>query len=109
MTWRVEHDILRDETACVIDHGSTYDARYGATVSEHYSGRVGVSRTTFVQRARADTTFTIRWPGVTVSSEATMDLVADAESFDVTISLVAREGEHPVGSRDWHRRFNRAG
>jgi hypothetical protein len=107
--WRVEHDVLRDETACVVDHGTTYDARYGATVSEHYAGRVSVHRASFVQRARAETTFTIRWPDVTVSSEATMQLVADAESFDVTISLIAREGEHTVGSRDWHRRFDRVG
>jgi uncharacterized protein len=109
VTWRVEHDVLRDETACLVDHGSTYDARYGATVSEHYAGRVSVHRASFVQRARADTRFTIRWPDVTVSSEASMELVADAESFDVTISLVAWEGDLAVGSRDWHRRFDRLG
>jgi predicted acyl esterase len=107
VTWRVERDVLRDETTCVIDHGSTYDARYESTVTEHYSGRVSVNRATFEQHAHAGTTFVLRWPEATVSTEATMDLVADADSFDVSISLVAREGAQTVGARDWRRRFKR--
>jgi hypothetical protein len=109
VTWRVERDVLGNQTACVIDHGSTYQARYDSTVTEHYSGRVSVNRATFEQHAQAGTTFTVRWPEATVSTEATMDLVAGAESFDVSISLVAREGEQTVGTRDWHRRFKRLG
>jgi uncharacterized protein len=102
VTWRVERDVLGRRTSCVVDHGSTYDAPYDATVTEHYSGRVSVDEQTFEQVADAVAEYTVRWPEVTASASATLHLVADRESYDVTIELTARDGDEPVAARRWH-------
>ncbi len=102
VTWRVERDVLARETACVIDHGATSRAPYG-TATERYRGKVGVNSVTFAQSAHAEARFDLRWPQAAVSTEATLDLTADRFSYDVTISLLAREGDDLVGERRWHR------
>jgi predicted acyl esterase len=102
VTWRVERDVLARQTSCVIDHGSTYPAPYDATMTEHYSGRVSVDERTFEQTTQARADFAISWPDVTVSTAAALDLVADKESFEVTIELTAHEGDELVGTRSWH-------
>ncbi len=116
VTWAVERDVLRRRTHCVVDHGSTYQVPYGATATEHYAGRVSVDHETFEQTATAEATFTIAWPTTTVTTHATMRLVADAEAYDVTIELEAREVpaekdgpelEPVVATRHWHERIPR--
>jgi uncharacterized protein len=107
VTWRVERDVLARRTSCVVDHGSTYEAPYDATVTEHYSGRVSVDEQTFEQVADAVAEYTIRWPEVTASASATLHLVADRDSYDVTIDLTVREGDEAVGERRWHEVFTR--
>jgi hypothetical protein len=107
VTWRVERDVLARRTSCVVDHGSTYEAPYDSTVTEHYSGRVSVDERTFEQVADAVAEYTIRWPEVTASASATLHLVADRDSYDVTIELTAREGDEAVGERRWHEVFPR--
>jgi predicted acyl esterase len=102
VTWRVERDVLARQTSCVVDHGSTYEAPYEATVREHYSGRVRVDDRTFEQRADASAEYAITWPETSVSSRATLELRADADSYDVTIGLTARENGVVVGTRSWH-------
>ena len=109
VVWRVERDVLARTTACVIDHGSEYDAPYG-TVVEHYGGRVSVDTRTFEQRAESDVSFTVRYPdagvpGITV--RATMDLRATAETYDVAIELECHEGDDEVARRTWTRAFPR--
>jgi len=106
VTWRVEHDVLRRTTACEVDHGSNWETPYGTAV-DHYWGRVEVDRRTFGQRARSDVSFRVEWPEATVATQATLDMTADAEAFDVTVRLVAREGEEVVGQREWRRRIPR--
>jgi hypothetical protein len=112
-TWRVERDVLALTTACVVDHGSTYDIPYGGTATEHYEGRVTVDLETFEQATSATTTHTIRWPDIEVSTIATMDVKISAESLDVVIDLTASEstpsGDSTVGTRHWRRSYPRAG
>jgi predicted acyl esterase len=105
--WRVERDVLRRVTRCVVDHGSTYDIPYGGSATEHYSGWVSVQRQSFEQQAHAETTLTIRWPEVTVATHAVMDLVTSSEAYDVEVTLVARDEGLVVGERHWNRRFPR--
>jgi predicted acyl esterase len=106
VTWRVEDDVLRRTTACEVDHGSEWETPYG-TAADHYWGRVEVDRRTFRQRARSDVSFRVAWPEATVTTRATLDVTADAASFDVTVRLVAREGDTVVGEREWRRQFPR--
>jgi predicted acyl esterase len=107
IAWRIERDVLRRLTTCVVDHGSTYDIPHGGSATEHYSGRVSVQHQSFEQRAHAETTFTVRWPDATVTTHAVMDLVTSGDAYDVEIKLVAYEEGLIVGEREWRRRFPR--
>jgi putative CocE/NonD family hydrolase len=113
VTWTVERDVLAATTACVVDHGSTYDIPHGETATEHYSGRVQVDRETFGQTTTATTTLTLRWPDCEISVAATMDVTISAETLDVTIELTAQESRSdktvPRGSRSWYATFPRRG
>ena len=109
VVWRVERDVLRATTSCVVDHGSTYPVPYDGTAAEHYSGRVSVDTTSFEQRTWAETTFTVRWPGAAVSTTATMEVALTPTTYDVAIDLTAREGTEVVGTRRWQRQIPRAG
>ena len=113
MTWRVERDVLSRTTACVVDHGSTYDIPYGGTATEHYEGRVTVDVETFEQATTATTSHTLHWPEIEVSAIATMSVTISAESVDAVIDLTATEstpaGDATVGTRHWHQTFPRAG
>jgi hypothetical protein len=99
--------VLARRTTCVVDHGSTYPVPYGATMTEHYSGVVSVDDLTFGSAARALAEFAVEWPEATVSTSATLDLVATPDSYDVTIALVAKEGDQQVAERRWHETFAR--
>ncbi len=109
VVWRVERDVLRATTSCIVDHGSTYPVPYDGTATEHYSGRVSVDTASFDQRTWAETTLTLQWPDVSVSTSATMEVTLTAASYDVTIDLTAREGADVVGTRRWQRQIPRAG
>ncbi len=111
LIWSVERDVLDRTTSCVVDHGSTYEIPYGGTATEHYEGRVTVDQVSFEQHASAQTTFTIRWPDVEVSTTATMNVHISADSFDVTIDLAAREatasGFTTLATRQWEQAIPR--
>jgi predicted acyl esterase len=112
VVWRIERDVLNRTTACIIDHGSTYDAPYGSVV-EHYSGRVQVSTRTFAQVATSDVSFTLRFADdgtgepVGCHVRSILEVHAGPRTYDVTIRLVAREGDTVVGERAWERSFPR--
>jgi predicted acyl esterase len=106
VTWRVDDDVLRRVSGCEVDHGSTWETPYGTAV-DRYRGRVEVDRRTFAQQAHSDVSFRLEWPEATVTTAATLDMTADSEAFDVTVRLVAREGDEVVGQREWHRRIPR--
>ncbi len=111
VTWRQERDVLAGVTACVIDHGSTYDVPYDGQATEHYSGRVTVDTTTLEQSAAAEATFCIRWPEVDVSTKGTLDVAMSADTFEITIDLLAQEagpdGWRTVGTRHWQETIPR--
>ncbi len=112
VVWRVERDVLRRTTTCVVDHGSTYEAPYGSVV-EHYGGRVSVSTRTFEQFAAADVSFTLRFADdgsgepVDVTSRSTLEVHAGDSVFDVWITLVCREGDEVVAERQWREQIPR--
>jgi hypothetical protein len=112
VVWRVERDVLGRSTACVVDHGSSYDAPYG-TVVEHYRGRVSVSTRTFDQIAAADVSFTLHFDDdgtgnpVTVKAKSVLEVHAGPGAFDVRVTLVCTEGDEVVGERSWQRTIAR--
>jgi predicted acyl esterase len=112
VVWRVEHDVLGRQTACVVDHGSAYDAPYGSVV-EHYGGRVQVSSRTFEQVAAADVAFTLRFDddgrgnAVSTKARSTLEVNAGPSSYDVSITLTCSEGDFIVAERSWHQSFPR--
>jgi predicted acyl esterase len=112
VVWRIERDVLARTTACVIDHGSAYDAPYGSVI-EHYAGRVQVSSRTFEQVASADVSFTLRFSddgtGEAVSAQARsrLEVQAGPRTYDVTLSLTCTEGGEVVAERQWFQQFPR--
>jgi predicted acyl esterase len=112
VVWRVERDVLGRQTACIVDHGSAYDAPYGSVV-EHYKGRVSVSTRTFEQMAAADVSFTLRFTDdgtgdpVSVKARSQLEVHAGPKTYEVSISLVCTEGDEIVGERRWERSFPR--
>jgi predicted acyl esterase len=118
VTWRVEHDVLSRETACVVGYGSTFAVPVaGAGVGEatdHYRGRVSVDTRTFDQRAEAEARYDIRRPDLVASTSSTLDVRIGPDAYDVVITLEAREAvpgdDGPgalVGERRWERRLPR--
>ncbi|MFN8169059.1 MAG: CocE/NonD family hydrolase [Candidatus Nanopelagicales bacterium] len=112
VVWRVERDVLGRRTACVVDHGSAYDAPYGSVV-EHYKGRVSVSTRTFEQMATADVSFTLRFADdgtgepAAAKARSVLEVHAGPKTYDVTITLVCSEGDTVVGERRWEQSFPR--
>jgi predicted acyl esterase len=102
VTWQVEHDVLRRETSCVIDHGSTYEET-GVTCTEHYTGRVTVDTRTFAQRIHAKSCFRLAWPEATVSTEAELQVEATKTAFEVDVTLRCLDNEDVFAERHWHR------
>ena len=108
VTWRVERDVLRRETACVVDHGSTYDTPYGSA-TEHYWGRVSVDTVTFEQRAQAEVTFTLQFdePGVEVVCRSRLDVHINGTEYALHTDLECLEDGKPLAERRWRRIFPR--
>jgi predicted acyl esterase len=102
--WRIEHDVLGRETRAVTAYGWDYDAPLDARVRERYEGTVGVSTADpALAWARGTTRYEIRWPEVSVLSEAHLDLRSDAAAYHVVVDVVAAE----EGGARHERRFER--
>jgi hypothetical protein len=106
VTWQVHHDVLRRETSCVVDHGSTYDET-GVTCTERYSGVVTVGLRDFAQRVSAQSEFTLAWPEVTVHSTADLSLAAGPDSLQVELVLRCEEDGATFSERRWQRSIPR--
>jgi predicted acyl esterase len=100
VTWRVERDVLRRETACVVDHGSTYDED-GVTCTDHYVGRVSVNTDSFAQRMTATSTFRLAWPEATVVTVAELLMATTATAFEVDLRLRCLDGDEVFAERHW--------
>ncbi|HTW18702.1 MAG TPA: CocE/NonD family hydrolase [Mycobacteriales bacterium] len=106
VTWRVEHDVLRRETACVVDHGSSYDED-GVACSERYQGRVSVDTRSFEQHVSSRASYGLRWADVEVRTDATVEIAVTATDFDVRIELVCHDGADVFAERSWTRTIAR--
>ena len=99
--WSINRDVLRRTTSCLVRHGSTYEVPFDGEATESYAGEVSVDRRTFAQRADADCTFRLRWPGIDVRVTSTMRVDVTAEGYDVTITTDAFDDEELLAHRDW--------
>jgi uncharacterized protein len=107
VSWTVARDVLRRTTTCAVEHGSSYAVPYDGRASESYAGTVTVDRRTFAQRASADCTFVLCWPGVEVSVRSTLDVRVGADCYEVAIDVEARRGDEQVATRSWRERLAR--
>jgi putative CocE/NonD family hydrolase len=105
VTWRIEHDVLGRETRAITAHGWDYKGEFGADVRERYEGSVGVSTEDPGRAwARGTARYEIRWPEASVSTEARLDLRSDAQTYVVTVDVIAAE----EGGERRERRFERS-
>jgi hypothetical protein len=106
--WRFEHDVLARETRAYTRYGGTYDGVHGAVTTDDYQGAVGVSTVDPARAwARGTSSFEIEWPEARVRSEATLAVVSDADTFDVTIELRVTDAGEEIAHRTWHRTLSR--
>ena len=102
--------LTRTTTAEVLSE-STYAIPHDGSASESYAGSVSVDRRTFEQRADAETTFRLSWPGVAVRLTSSLSVVVTADSYDVRVEATAYDddgfGEEQVAHRTWHETLPR--
>jgi hypothetical protein len=106
VVWRVEHDVLGRRTEVITRYGGTYEGRHGATATDDYRGRLGVStENPAVAWAEGTAMFEIRWPEATCRSEAALSIRSDERTFEVQIDLVVTEtgtgADAEVARRRW--------
>ena len=68
---------------------------------------VVVDRRTFAQRASADCTYRLTWPGIDVRVTSRMTVALDESGLDVTIDVEAYDGEEQMARREWTERLPR--
>ena len=91
--WSVSDDVLRRTTTASTLAEYDYETPYDGRVLERYEGEVTVDRRTFVQTARATTTFRLAWPEATCEVVATLDVLVDADGCHVDVATRAtRDG-----------------
>jgi hypothetical protein len=100
--WRIEHDVLSRETRAITRYGGTYDGAHGAVVTDDYRGELGVSTVDpGIAWARGTSSFEIRWPQVTVRTEAALVVTSTDATIDAGITLTVWEDGEIVASRAW--------
>jgi predicted acyl esterase len=108
LLWRLEHDVLARCSRAVVDHGGVSKGAHGAKVTDRYEGQVEVSlRDPGRSSASARCRFEIAWPDVTCAADARMDIVSDAERFEVSIDLELTEDGRPFTTRHWTESIGR--
>ncbi|MGA8246407.1 MAG: CocE/NonD family hydrolase, partial [Nocardioides sp.] len=99
--WSVTDDVLARVTTARTLSDSSYPTPYDGRARERYVGEVSVDRRSFAQRAEADTTFELSWPGVDVVVRSTMSLEVRAGTYDVEIETWATLDGSEVSRRRW--------
>ncbi|HET6560791.1 MAG TPA: CocE/NonD family hydrolase [Marmoricola sp.] len=107
VSWTITDDVLRRTTTCSVRHGSDYDTPYDGHAWEVYAGDVFVDRRTFAQRASADCTYRLTWPGVDVRVTSTMRVEVTEAGYDVAIAAEAYDGDEIVTRREWSEHLPR--
>ena len=112
ITWRIERDVARRVTRCVVGSVSDYSTAFGSA-SERYDGWVSVDERTFAQHAHSDVEFTLRFDAtdtteaVIAHARSVMDLATREDSYDLRIHLVVRDGDEIIRERTWEQSFPR--
>ena len=101
--WEIVDDVLARTTTARTVSVSEYDTPYGGRALEDYRGEVVVDRRTFAQRAHADTTFELSWPGVDVQVHSVMDVTIEGGRVAATIRTVATRDGAVVSDRSWEQ------
>ena len=103
IAWEIHDDVLARTTTARTVSVSEYDTPYDGRALEDYRGEVSVDRRTFAQRAHADTTLELSWPGVDIRVWSVMDVVVEGGRVDATIRTVAERDGAVVSERTWVR------
>jgi predicted acyl esterase len=113
ITWRIERDVARRVTRCVVGSASDYGTPFGSA-SERYDGWVSVDERTFAQHAHSDVEFTLRFDAtdttdaVTATTRSVMDLSTREDCYDLRIHLTVSNGGEVIRERTWEHTFPRA-
>jgi uncharacterized protein len=107
ITWRIERDVARRNTRCVVGSKSNYETPFGSA-TERYDGWVSVDERTFAQRAHSDVEFTLRFPEVIATTRSVMDLSTNGDTYDLRIHLTVKDGDEIIRERTWEQSFPRA-
>ena len=107
ITWRIERDVARCVTRCVVGSESSYETPFGSG-TERYDGWVSVDERTFAQHAHSDVEFILRFPEVTALVRSVMDLSTRDDEYDIRIHLTVKDGDAVIGERTWEQSFPRA-
>ncbi len=105
VTWKVERDLIGNETRAVVGYHNRSEAdEVAPAIAERVGGVVGVSiddpgRAWVSATARYELT----WPGTVVATEVRSRIESDAEGYQVHLEIDAEED----GSVRWSRRFDR--
>jgi predicted acyl esterase len=105
--WELHHDVLARTTTATTRSDSRYATPYDGTARELYLGEVAVDTRTFAQRARADATYELSWPGVEVTVRSTMTVDVTPTAYDVSIWTQAVLGSQAISERTWHESIPR--
>ena len=103
IAWEIHDDVLARTTTARTVSVSEYDTPYDGRALEDYRGEVSVDRRTFAQRAHADTTLELSWPGVDIRVRSVMDVVVEGGRVGATIRTVAERDGAVVSERTWVR------
>ena len=112
ITWRIERDVARRVTRCVVGSVSDYETPFGSA-SERYDGWVSVDERTFAQHAHSDVEFTLRFTAtgttdaVTATTRSVMDLSTTGDTYDLRMHLTVKEGDEIIRERTWEQSFPR--
>ena len=101
ISWTTSRDVLAGTTTCAVRHGSTYEVPHEGRATERYAGEVTVDRTTFAQRASAECSFILGWPGVEVLVRSTLRVDIGPDGYDVSIEAQAHQDGVLVAQRRW--------
>ena len=113
ITWRIERDVARRVTRCVVASKSHYETPFGSA-SERYDGWVSVDERTFAQHAHSDVEFTLRFDAtdttdaVNATTRSVMDLSTTGDTYDLRIHLTVKDGDEVIRERTWEQSFPRA-
>ncbi len=107
VTWEITNDVLRRITRAITRSTSAYPTPYDGTAREDYRGRVSINRRTHVQRAHADTTYDLTWPGVSLQVHSVMDVTITGSAYAVQIDVRATRDGSEISHRTWTERIDR--